>query len=71
MLPLKQDLAFVAKTARISHLADACYKLVIFRNIACLFMKQQMTCIRDYIIACLFQITRTCGVKGLMLKGNI
>ena len=33
-------------------------------------MKQQITSIRDYIIVCLFQITRTCGIKGLTLKGN-
>ena len=34
-------------------------------------MKQQMISISNYIIVCLFQITKTCGLKGLTLKGKM
>ena len=63
---------FVAKTVRISRwwLLQTGYIEINPDSLNETTMKQQITSITDYISVCLFQITGTCGIKGLTLKGN-
>ena len=72
MLPLKQAWVLLLKLHE--YLADVCYKLVLFQNIAVSLnetkMKQQMTSISDFIIVCLFQNYKNMWIKRTDAKGK-